>query len=137
MTPTRRAAIVLALACLVPAALPASPASDFAARAAQTVWSLQQVEALIRAMPQSSREAAPPEAVSSYLALASENVHALSAVALEKVTDEQRRVMSEALKGIASLLRDESVLASNRGLAPTSAGLSSLETVCRGALAGF
>ena len=137
MTAPRRMGLLAAVVCLLPAALSASPASDFAARIAQTVWSLQQVEALVRSLPQSSREMPPPETVTSFLALASENVHALSAIALEKVTDEQRRVMTEGLKSVASLLRDQAALAANRGLSPTAAGLSSLETACRGAIAAF
>jgi hypothetical protein len=137
MTRMRRLGVAFAFACLAASALPASPASDFGARLGQTVWALQQVEALVRALPQSSREAAVPETVTSYMVLVTENVHALSAIAVEKTTDEQRRVMAAGLNGVASMLRDESALAANRGLSSTAAGLGSLETACRSALTGF
>ena len=136
MSGMRRVGAVLALGCLCPAFLVASPASDFAVRLAQTVWSLQQVEALVRTMPQSTAQTATPETIASYLALASENVHALTALATEKLTNEQRRVLAEGFKSVASLLRDESALAANRGLGSVGAGLSALETTCRAALEG-
>lgn len=123
--------VALFAALLLPGPLRASPASDFAARLAQTGWSLQQLEGLLRALPQSAVATPTPEAVVSYLALVSENVSALAAESAERTTDEQRRVMGEGWKALASLLKDQSSLATNRGLIAVASALGSLETTCR------
>lgn len=132
-----RRALLASLPALVvirPVPLRASPISDFQARLAQTSWSLQQMESLLRAQPQSTVPVATPEAVASYLTLVSENVSALGALTAEPVTDEQRRVMADGLKSIVSTLKDEISLANNRGLTAIASALGALETGCRGAL---
>ena len=112
----------------------ASPASDFAARLTQTVWSLQQLEALLRPLPQSTAPVETPETITSYAVLVAENVAALTALGGGHTTDEQRRVMAEGLKSVASILRDEASLAGNRGFGIVASGLNSLEVACRGAI---
>src|SRR5262249_182873 len=114
----------------------ASPISDFQARLAQTLWCLGQAEAILRSQPESSVPVPTPEALASYLTLASENIAALGDFASARVTDEQRRIIAEGVRGTARAFRAELSLANNRGLAGASATLSALESSCRARLAG-
>ncbi len=122
------------LFCAIRAPLSASPMSDFSARLAQTIWSLQQVEAILRSQPTSSVAVPTPDALASYLDLASQNVTALCELATQRVTDEQRRAMGDGLKSVTTLLKDQGSLAVNRGLPAVSGELGSLEAASRGAI---
>ena len=128
------AAVSLALLLARPAS--ASLLSDFQARLAQTVWAAQQTESILRTLPQSSTSVSTPEGLSSYAALLSENIAGLNALAAARLaSDEQRRVLAGGLQAIASMLHDQTALATNRGLFSLVSNLSSLEEACRTSLA--
>lgn len=114
--------------------LRASPVSDFQARFAQTVWSAQQTEAILRTLPQSATSVSTPEGLASYLALLSENVAALTGAASRAATDEQRKAVAEGIGAVATALHDQSALAGNRGLLGAVATLADLEESCRAAV---
>ncbi len=135
--PSVRRSIVcwLALAFLNSRGAEASLISDFQARLAQTTWVLSQTEALVRSQPHSAVPVSSPEALASYLTLLSENVTALAATAANRGSDEQRKVMAEGLKAIATSLKDQASLSGSRGLTATASALGVLETSCRNALA--
>lgn len=136
MRRTRHASLwsALAMALLADGALRASPVSDFQARFAQTVWSAQQTEAILRTLPQSAMSVSTPEGLASYLALLSENVAALTGAASRAATDEQRKAVAEGIGVVATALHDQSALAGNRGLLGAVATLADLEESCRGAV---
>jgi len=139
MIAVRRVAIlcgVLLLGTAAEAAL-ASVMSDFQARLAQTAWSLQTVEGILRAQPLSQVAVPTPDALASQLTLLSENVSALAAASSSRATDEQRKTMAEGLKGMATHLKDLSALAMHRGLTVTASTLLSLESSCRAAIASL
>ena len=91
----------------------ATPVSDFQARLAQTVWSIQQTEAILRTVPQTSATISVPDGLASYASLLSENVTALT--------------------GAATFLRDLASLAANRGLSG-ALSLGTAEQSCRSAV---
>ncbi|MEO8431699.1 MAG: hypothetical protein ABI592_09345 [Acidobacteriota bacterium] len=125
-------AMALALAA---DALPASAISDFQARMAQTVWSAQQTEAILRTLPQSTRSVSTPEGLASYFALLNENVAALTGSATARgATDEQRKSVADGLGMLATALHDQAALAGNRGLFGAVATLNELEETCRAAV---
>src|SRR5215813_13266388 len=115
--------------------LVASTISDFQARLAQLLWCLGQAEAILRSQPESSVSVPTPEALDSYLILASENTAPLTGFASARVSDEQRRIIAEGLRTAARTIRDEVSLANNRGLTGAAATLSALESSCRAHLA--
>jgi hypothetical protein len=108
-----------------------STVSDFQARMAQTLWNLQAVEGQLKAQPISSRQAAAPEMLRSFLELLSENVGALAARASSRATEDQKKLMWEGLKTVAANLRDLSSMGAHRGLAEVASQLSDLEKDCR------
>lgn len=112
----------------------ASSVSDFQARLAQTNWNLQATERILRGFELSAVAQPTPEGLGSYLTLLSENVTALTALATPRATDEQRRVMAEGLKSVATHLKDQTSLAQNRGLNAAASVLSRLEASCRSAI---
>jgi len=128
----RVSSVLLLLA--VPRGSIASTASDFQARLAQTGWCLARAEAILRSQPESAVPVPTPEALDSYLALASENVMTLASFASARVTDEQRRIITEGLRATARMVRDEVSLANNRGLTAAAAALSVIESSCRAQL---
>lgn len=139
MTTVRRVAIlggVMLLGAAAEAAL-ASVMSDFQARLAQTAWSLQTVEGILRAQPLSQVAVSTPDALASHLTLLSENVSALVAASSSRATDEQRRTMAEGLKGMATQMKDLSALGMHRGLTVPASTLLSLESSCRAAIASL
>jgi len=112
----------------------ASAVSDFQARLTQTLWNIQQTEIIVRSLPLSTASMPTPEGLASYLGLLSENVEALTRAGAGAATDEQRRVMAEGLKSVATALRDLAALAANRGLTTAASTLAALETSCRAAM---
>lgn len=112
----------------------ASAISDFEARLTQTSWSLQHMEGLLRAQPHSAVPLATPEALVSFMTLLSENATALTGHASNRGTDEQRRIMAEGLKAVATTTKDIASLATNRGLTALASALGALETSCRSAI---
>ncbi len=115
--------------------LRASAVSDFQARLAQTIWSAQQTESILRTLPQSATAVSTPEGLASYLALLSENVAALGAAGTARAsTDEQRKAAASGLGMVATALHDQTALAGHRGLLGAAAILSELEENCRGAV---
>ena len=120
---------------LVGATAGASTLSDFQARLAQTVWSIQQSEAILRTLPPSAVSVGVPDGLASYAALVSENVAALtSAATVRDLSDADRKAMSDGLLAVAVLLKDQSSLAGNRGLA-TALAFGPAEQSCRSAVA--
>lgn len=114
----------------------ASLLSDFQARLAQTVWTAQQTEVILRTLPPSAMPASTPEGLASYAALLAENTAALNAaVNARGSTDDQRRVMADGLTTVATALQDQMALAANRGLLGLVSTLSSLREGCRSAIA--
>ena len=127
----------LSLAVLTTAAAAsASPLSDFQARFAQTLWCIQQTEAVLRTLPQSSTLAVSlPDGLASFSGLVSENVASLAgATTGRELSDADRKAMADGLNAIAVLLRDQQALAGNRGLAP-ALSFASAEQSCRAAVA--
>lgn len=113
----------------------ASPLSDFQARLAQTVWAIQQTEAILRTLPQTAVSGSVPDGLASYAALASENVASLTGAAtLRDLSDSDRKAMADGLNAIAVLLKDQTALAGNRGVA-TGLGFTPAEQACRAAVA--
>lgn len=113
----------------------ASPLSDFQARLAQTVWAIQQTEAVLRTLPQTTASVSVPDGLASYAALVSENVAALTGAAtVRDLSDADRKAMADGLNAIAVLLRDQSALAGNRGLS-AGLGFAPAEQACRAAVA--
>ena len=112
----------------------ATPVSDFQARLAQTVWSAQQTEAILRTVPQTSASVSVPDGLASYAGLLSENVAALTGFATAReLSDADRKTMGDGLSAIASLLRDLASLAANRGLSG-ALSLGTAEQSCRSAV---
>ncbi len=124
------------LAAFVCGSATASLLSDFQARLAQTFWSAHQTEAILRTLPQSTAAVSTPDGLSSYAALLSENIASLNTGATVRLaTDEQRRVLAEGLQALASMLHDQTALATNRGLTALVSTLQSLEESCRTTIA--
>lgn len=119
---------------LAPAASSASPVAEFQARLAQTYWNLQAVEGLVRAFEIGSDLQPTPDALAAHLTLLSENVAALDALAAARLTNEQKRLVADGLKGVAGRLKDQTVLAVNRGLGAAASTFAQLESSCRSAI---
>jgi hypothetical protein len=130
------ATLATALSTLLLASpLSATALSDFQARLAQTVWSVQQSEAILRTLPPSSVSVSVPDGLASYASLVTENVTALTSNAtVRDLSDADRKAMADGLNAVAVLLRDQSALAANRGLA-TGLGFAPAEQACRAAVA--
>lgn len=112
----------------------ATPVSDFQARLAQTLWSLQQTEAILRTVPQTSATVSVPDGLASYASLLSENVTALTGAAtVRELSDADRKVMADGLSAVATFLRDLASLAANRGLSG-ALSLGTAEQSCRSAV---
>jgi hypothetical protein len=111
-----------------------SPSSDFQARAAQTQWNLLMCEGIIRSLPPSAAAVPTPEGLSSYLALLSENVAALTTTPMSRLTDEQRKTFVAGFRAIAMTLKDLSSLAGNRGLSSAASTLTVFEASCRSSI---
>lgn len=112
----------------------ATPVSDFQARLAQTVWSIQQTEAILRTVPQTSATISVPDGLASYASLLSENVTALTGAAtFRELSDADRKVMADGLSAVATFLRDLASLAANRGLSG-ALSLGTAEQSCRSAV---
>jgi hypothetical protein len=128
-----------ALGAALPAFFLVSPAeastlSDFQARLAQTVWSIQQAEAILRTLAPSAVPVGVPDGLASYATLVSENVAALAGSAtVRDLSDADRKAMSDGLSAVAVLLKDQASLAANRGLA-TALGFGPAEQACRSAI---
>ena len=131
--PTTLASLLFVVFAAPP--LTASAMSDFQARLAQTQWNIQSVEGMVRAQRASSRAVATPEAIESFLDLLTGNVGALTAFSSAKVTDEQGRVIAEAIRSTAGQLRDLSAMISHRGFSGAAAETQRLEASCRVAIA--
>jgi hypothetical protein len=128
-------ATVALTALLLAAPAGASTLSDFQARLAQTVWSIQQSEAILRTLAPSAVPVGVPDGLASYASLVSENVAALTAAAtVRDPSDADRKAMADGLLAVALLLKDQSSLASNRGLA-TALAFGPAEQSCRSAVA--
>jgi hypothetical protein len=110
--------------------LAATPMASFEARLAQTHWSLQMVEGLVRSIEVDSDTQSSPDALSAYLALLSENVAALNSLAAANMTTEQKRVVAANLKSTAGRLKDLALLAGSRGLAGAVSSFQQLESSC-------
>jgi hypothetical protein len=114
----------------------ASVVADFQARFAQTVWGVQQTEAILRSLPQTSTSVSTPDGLSSYVVLLGENVTALNAFAAARpLTDADRKAFADGFRAVAALLQDQAALAGNRGLLGTVSTLSSYAESCRGSVA--
>jgi hypothetical protein len=124
------APVVVSILLLPQLAFAATPIADFEARLAQTHWNLQAVEGLIRSVEVDSETRPPPDALSAYLALLSENVASLTSLAVAKMTTEQKSVVAASLKSAAGRLKDQSLLAGSRGLAGAVSALQQLESSC-------
>lgn len=112
----------------------ATPMASFEARLAQTHWSLQMVEGLVRAIEVDSETQPAPDALSAYLALLAENVGALNSLAAANMPIEQKRVVAASLKSTAGRLKDQALLAGSRGLAGAVSSLQQLESSCLAAM---
>jgi hypothetical protein len=133
-SPTRWILVPSLLTLLLVPAASASTLADFQARFAQTVWSIQQSEAILRTLPQSSASVSVPDGLASYAYLVSENVAALASAATARdLSDADRKAMADGLNAVAVLLRDQAALAGNRGLA-AGVGFASAEQACRSAV---
>lgn len=108
----------------------ATPIADFEARLAQTHWSLQAVEGLVRPIEVGSETRPTPDALSAYLALLSENVATLNSLAVVSMTTDQKRIVAASLKSTAGRLKDQALLAGGRGLAGAVSALQQLESSC-------
>jgi len=129
---SRRVLGVLVLSSLLAPrfSLAASPMAGFEARLAQTHWSLQMVEGLVRSIEVDSDTQLSPDALSAYLALLTENVAALNSLAAANMTTEQKRVVAANLKSTAGRLKDLALLAGSRGLAGAVSSFQQLESSC-------
>jgi hypothetical protein len=132
MKPMGRVLAVLAL-CTVALSrnlFAVSPVAEFEARYAQTQWNIQVVEGILRSVEFGSDSQSTPEALAAHLALLSENVSALTSLALSNLTSEQKRFVALSLKMIAGRLKDQALLSGGRGLLGAASSFNQLETSC-------